>query len=125
MEFSQLTIHELHDMLKKGETTSEAVTESVLGRIRAVDGKVKAYITVTEDIARAQAKEADRRIRAGDTSSPLLGIPIAVKDNMCIEGIKTTCASKILANFVPPYDATVVQKPEKGRLCALRQAEHG
>ena len=108
MELYQLTIHELHDMLKKGETTSEAITESVLSRIKAVDDKVKAYITVTEEVARAQAREADKRIKAGD-ASPLLGIPIAVKDNMCTDGIKTTCASKILGNFVPPYDATVVR----------------
>jgi aspartyl-tRNA(Asn)/glutamyl-tRNA(Gln) amidotransferase subunit A len=110
MELYHFTIHELHDMLKKGETTSQAVTESVLGRIKAVDDKVKAYITVTGDIARAQALAADKRIKAGDISSPLLGIPIAIKDNMCTEGIKTTCASKILGNFVPPYDATVVGK---------------
>jgi aspartyl-tRNA(Asn)/glutamyl-tRNA(Gln) amidotransferase subunit A len=110
MELYQLTIHEIHDMLKKGETTSEAVTESVLGRIKAVDGKVKAFITVTEDAARKQAREADKRIKAGDTASPLLGIPVAVKDNMCTDGIKTTCASKILGNFVPPYNATVVEK---------------
>jgi aspartyl-tRNA(Asn)/glutamyl-tRNA(Gln) amidotransferase subunit A len=110
MELHQRTIHELHDMLMKGETTALAITESVIKRIKAVDAKVMAYITVTEDIARAQAQDADKRIKAGDTSSPLLGIPIAVKDNMCIEGIKTTCASKILRNFVPPYDATVVGK---------------
>jgi aspartyl-tRNA(Asn)/glutamyl-tRNA(Gln) amidotransferase subunit A len=110
MEFYQLTIHEVHDMLKKGETTSEAVTESVLGRIKAVDGSVRAFITVTAEVARERAREADRRIKAGDTSSALLGVPIAVKDNMCTGGIKTTCASKILVNFVPPYDATVVEK---------------
>jgi aspartyl-tRNA(Asn)/glutamyl-tRNA(Gln) amidotransferase subunit A len=109
MEFYQLTIHELHEMLKRGETTSEAITESVLGRIKAVDNKVKAYVTITEEIARMQAREADKRLKAGEKSSPLLGIPIAVKDNMCTDGIKTTCASKILANFVPPYDATVVR----------------
>jgi aspartyl-tRNA(Asn)/glutamyl-tRNA(Gln) amidotransferase subunit A len=110
MELYQLTIHELHDMLKKGEITAQAVTESVLNRIKAVDGKVSAYITVTEEVALRQAEEADRRIKAGGTSSPLLGIPIAIKDNMCTDGIKTTCASKILGNFKPPYDATVVQK---------------
>ncbi len=110
MELYNFTIHELHGMLKKGETTSLAVTESVLGRIKAVDGKVKAYLTVTGDIARQLAEAADKRIKAGDTASPLLGIPIAIKDNMCTDGIKTTCASKILANFVPPYDATVVRK---------------
>ncbi len=110
MELYQRTIHELHEMLKNGDTTSEAITESVLGRIKEIDGKVKAYITVTDEIARGQAMEADKRIKSGDRSSPLLGIPIAVKDNMCTNGIKTTCASKILANFVPPYDATVVSK---------------
>jgi aspartyl-tRNA(Asn)/glutamyl-tRNA(Gln) amidotransferase subunit A len=113
MEYYQLTIHELHDMLKKGETTSRAVTESVLDRIKSVDEKVKAYITVTAEVARSQAQEADKRIRSGDFSSLLLGIPIAVKDNMCTNGIKTTCASKILGNFVPPYDATVVAKLRK------------
>jgi aspartyl-tRNA(Asn)/glutamyl-tRNA(Gln) amidotransferase subunit A len=110
MELYQRTIHELHDMLKKGEITAQAVAESVLNRIKAVDGKVSAYITVTEEVALRQAEEADRRIKAGGTSSPLLGIPIAIKDNMCTDGIKTTCASKILGNFKPPYDATVVQK---------------
>jgi len=110
MELFSLTIHELHDKLMKGETTSEEITESVLGRIKAVDDKVKAYITVSDEIARVQAREADKRIKAGETTSPLLGIPIAVKDNMCTDGIRTTCASKMLSNFVPPYDATVVQK---------------
>ena len=109
MDFYRLTIHELHDMLKKRETTSLAVTESVLARIKAVDGKVKAFITVTAETAMRQAEEADKRLKSGDDSSPLLGIPIAVKDNMCTEGVKTTCASKILGNFVPPYDATVVR----------------
>jgi aspartyl-tRNA(Asn)/glutamyl-tRNA(Gln) amidotransferase subunit A len=113
MELYELTIHELHELLKKGETTSEAITESVLARITAVDEKVKAYLTVTGDVARARAKEADKRIKAGDASSPLLGIPIAVKDNMCTEGIKTTCASRILGNFVPPYNATVVERLNK------------
>ncbi len=110
MELYNLTIHELRDMLKKGETTAREVTESVFRRINAVDGNVRAYITVTEDGARAQAAEADKRIMAKDGDAPLLGIPIAVKDNMCTEGIKTTCASKILGNFIPPYDATVVRK---------------
>ena len=110
MELYELTIHELHDMLRKGETTSKAVTEAVLGRIKAVDEKVQAYITVTGDVARKQAEEADKRLMSKEAGSPLLGIPIAVKDNMCAEGIKTTCGSKILGNYVPPYDATVVRK---------------
>jgi aspartyl-tRNA(Asn)/glutamyl-tRNA(Gln) amidotransferase subunit A len=112
MELCQRTIHELHDMLKKGETTALAITESVLKRISTVEDRVKAYISVTGDVARTQAEEADKRMKAG-TLSPLLGIPIAIKDNMCTEGITTTCASKILGNFVPPYNATVVAKLKK------------
>lgn len=109
MELYDLTIHELQDMLKKGETTATALTQSVLDRIRSVDNKVKAYITVTgRDQAMTEAAEADKRRKTGD-AAPLLGIPLAVKDNMCTEDIKTTCASKILANFIPPYDATVVR----------------
>jgi len=110
MELYNLTIHELQDMLEKNETTARAVTESVLGRIQAVDDKVKAYITVTGHAqVMAEAAEADKLRKAGNAAT-LLGIPIAVKDNMCTEGIRTTCASKILANFIPPYDATVVRK---------------
>jgi aspartyl-tRNA(Asn)/glutamyl-tRNA(Gln) amidotransferase subunit A len=110
MELYNRTIHELYDMLKKGETTSTAVTESVLGRIKAVDDKVKAYITVVADEARAGAGRSDADIKAGKTASPVHGLPIAIKDNMCTEGTRTTCASKILGNFVSPYDATVVAK---------------
>jgi aspartyl-tRNA(Asn)/glutamyl-tRNA(Gln) amidotransferase subunit A len=110
MELYNLTIHELHDMLNTGETKAQAVIESVLDRIRTVDDKVGAYITVTEDVARSQAAVADERLSRKDTGPALLGIPIAIKDNMCTEGIRTTCASKILDNFIPPYDATVVMK---------------
>ena len=109
MDLFSLTVNELSGMLAKGETTSKALTESVLGRIKAVDGKVQAYITVTGNAALAQADQADRDRKAGKTS-PVLGIPIAIKDNMCTAGTKTTCASKILGNFIPPYDATVVSK---------------
>ncbi len=109
MELYSLTIHELQEMLKKGETTSRAISDSVQARIKAVDGKVKAYITVTEAAAASQADAADKQ-RSSGSASPVLGIPVAIKDNMCTEGTLTTCASKILGNFVPPYDATVVAK---------------
>ena len=107
MELFSLTIHEVADLLAKGDATSKAVTESVLGRIKAVDDRVKAYLTVTFDTALAHAEQADRA-RAAGKASPVLGVPIAIKDNMCTDGVRTTCASKILGNFVPPYDATVV-----------------
>jgi aspartyl-tRNA(Asn)/glutamyl-tRNA(Gln) amidotransferase subunit A len=110
MELYNLTIHEVQDMLKKDETTARAVTESVLGRIQSVDDKVRAYISVTGHAsALAEADEADRLRKSGQIAT-LSGIPLAVKDNICTEGIKTTCASKILSNFIPPYDATVVQR---------------
>jgi aspartyl-tRNA(Asn)/glutamyl-tRNA(Gln) amidotransferase subunit A len=110
MELYSLTIHELRDLLKKGDTSSRAVTESVLGRIKAVDGTVRAYLTVTGDEALVRADRADAERRSGAAASPVHGIPIAIKDNMCTDGVRTTCASKILGNFVPPYDATVVER---------------
>jgi aspartyl-tRNA(Asn)/glutamyl-tRNA(Gln) amidotransferase subunit A len=110
MELYSRTIHELQDALRRGDTSSRAITESVLARIAAVDGKVKAYLTVTGDGAAAAAEKADREIKTGKAVSPVLGVPIAIKDNMCTEGTRTTCASKILGNFVPPYDATVVER---------------
>lgn len=110
MELCDLTIHELHEMLVKRDTTSVAVAESVINRIRAVEDRVRAYITPTPDIALSLAAEADKRFASGETGPQLLGIPLAVKDNICTKGIKTTCASKILDGFVPPYDATVVDR---------------
>ena len=109
MDLFSLTIHELRGMLEKGETTSRAITASVLERIKAVDDKVKAFITVSGDAALAQADKADKDLKAGKAPA-VLGIPIAIKDNMCTAGTRTTCASKILGNFVPPYDATVVAR---------------
>jgi aspartyl-tRNA(Asn)/glutamyl-tRNA(Gln) amidotransferase subunit A len=110
MELFSLTIHELQELLRKGDATSRAVTESVLARIASVDDRVRAYLTVTGDEALAAAEDADRGFRAGTAGSPVRGIPIAIKDNLCTLGTRTTCASKILANFVPPYDATVVER---------------
>ena len=110
MELYNLTIHELHEKLKKKEITSLELTEVFLKRIDAVDGKIKAYITVTKEDAMKQAMEADKRISSGKDITPLTGVPISVKDIFCTKGILTTCASKILNNFVPPYDATVIKK---------------
>ncbi len=109
MELYNLTIHKLHQLLSTGEVTSQEVTQSVLERIESVDKKVNAYITITGDLALEQSKQADKLIREG-SCSPLTGIPLAVKDILCIRGIKTTCGSKILENFIAPYDATVIHR---------------
>jgi aspartyl-tRNA(Asn)/glutamyl-tRNA(Gln) amidotransferase subunit A len=109
VELSSLTIHQLHELLSKKEVTSKEVTESVLKRIESVEGKVNAYTTLTPELAIKQATQADENIRRGKLS-PLTGIPLAIKDVLCIQGVKTTCGSKILENFIAPYDATVTKK---------------
>ena len=105
----QLTIHEAHKLLKSKQLTSVELTQSYLERVALVDPKVKAFMTVTSELALEQAKQADARLTKGD-GSPLCGIPILIKDVICTKGVRTTCASKILENFVPIYDATVVEK---------------
>lgn len=109
MDPNRLTIHELHERLKGGEFTSVEITESTYGRIAAVEERVHAYITLTEEDALEQARAADRRIQEG-ADEALTGIPIALKDVLCTQGVRTTCGSHILENFIPPYDATVVGK---------------
>ena len=109
MEIHELTIHELHDKLKKGELSSVEATKALLARIEAVEGTVNAFITVTPEEAQKDAEAADRRIAAGDMQ-PLTGIPVALKDIFLTKGVRTTCASRILDNFIPPYDATSVAR---------------
>ena len=109
MELFELTIHELHDKLKKKEVSSVEATRALLARIDAVEPRVNAFITVTPEEALKNAEEADRRIAAGDMQL-LTGIPIALKDIFLTKGVRTTCASRILDNFIPPYDATSVAR---------------
>ncbi|MCI7079342.1 MAG: Asp-tRNA(Asn)/Glu-tRNA(Gln) amidotransferase subunit GatA [Veillonellaceae bacterium] len=99
-------------MLVNKEITSLELTQAVLARIDEVEGDVQAYLTITREEALAQAKAVDEKIAKGEEIAFLEGIPGAIKDNICTKGIKTTCASKILQKFVPPYDATVMQKLE-------------
>ena len=104
------SIRELHEQLVKKERSAVEITQSYLDRIRAVDAQVNSFLLVTDDRAIAQAKAVDAKIAAGDAIGLLEGIPIAIKDNICTRNIRTTCASRILENFVPPYESTVSQK---------------
>jgi len=108
MNLYELTIHEAHDLLRRKEISAVDLTRSVLDRIREIDFRVGAYITVTEETALSQAAAADHAVGEGRIG-PLTGIPLAVKDLICTRGLRTTCASKILENFVPPYDAGVIE----------------
>ena len=104
------TIHALHEQLKTGAIKASDLLEAVLERCEAVEPQVRAYITLTPELAREQAAAADAAFARGDIRSPLQGIPLALKDNLCTQDVKTTCGSRMLAAFVPPYDATVVQR---------------
>src|SRR5262249_16331170 len=103
-------IHELTDAYRRGDLTPTAVAEDYLARIGALDGKVGAYLTVMREQALAAARESEARWRAGTPRGPLDGAPIAVKDVVCTAGVRTTCGSKMLERFVPPYDATTVER---------------
>jgi aspartyl-tRNA(Asn)/glutamyl-tRNA(Gln) amidotransferase subunit A len=105
----QLTIHEAHQLLKDKKLSSVELTKACLKRVKEVEPKVKALVTVTGEAALKQAEKADKRIARGDIN-PLTGVPVVIKDVLCTKGVRTTCSSKMLENFIPPYDATVVEK---------------
>jgi aspartyl-tRNA(Asn)/glutamyl-tRNA(Gln) amidotransferase subunit A len=109
MNLYQLPIHELYGMLRRKEVTAKEITESVLRRIEAVEPQIHAYISVTADWALDQARQADERWAKGE-GQPLTGIPLAIKDLICTQGVRTTCGSRILENYLPTYDATVIEK---------------
>ena len=102
------TLRQIRKDIAERKISSEEATRSTLARIKEC-ADLGSYVTVCEDEAIAAAKEADRRVAAGE-DTPLLGVPVAVKDNICTEGVRTTCASRFLENYVPPYDAFVVKK---------------
>ena len=110
MELYQLTAEKLSELLEKKECSSVELTQSVLDRIKAKDGEIGAYLTVCEEEALKKAAEVDEKREKGEPLSALAGIPMGIKDNICTRGIRTTCASRILENFVPPYDAFVMEK---------------
>ncbi|MGB3716696.1 MAG: Asp-tRNA(Asn)/Glu-tRNA(Gln) amidotransferase subunit GatA [Candidatus Promineifilaceae bacterium] len=107
MDLTSLSLTELRDALRRGETTSVATTQAMLDQIVSLDNQVRSYITISDEMALKQAEAADGRRDQGD-DTPLLGIPVAVKDIICTKGVETTAGSKILRGFIPPYDAYVV-----------------
>ena len=104
-----MKLRDMRKALDSKEISAEELAKSYFDRIKQYDGEIKSYITVTEELAMQQAKAAQEIINKGEAKA-LTGIPVAVKDNICTKGVKTTCASKILENFIPPYDATVMGK---------------
>ena len=105
-----MTIHDLHEMLKKREVSCKEITKSVFEHIDKVEDYIKSYITISKESALKEAEEVDKLIKNGDNIAPLTGIPLAIKDVLCVKGIRTTCGSKILSNFIPPYDATSIKR---------------
>ena len=104
-----LTIHEARELLNSRQVSSHDLTQAALERIEEVDSRVGAFVTVTGETALEQARQADETL-AQNGGGPLTGIPVQVKDNMCTRGVPTTCSSRMLEGFVPPYDATVVER---------------
>ncbi len=110
MELYRLTASELSRMMQKKEVSSVEVTRSVFDRIAKKEPEIEAYITLNEQAALQKAAEVDEKRAKGEPLSPLAGIPVGVKDNICVKGLPATCASKMLENFIPPYNATVIEK---------------
>ena len=108
MELRTLTALELGAAIRKGEVSVVEATQAALDAIRERDGALNSFITVEGERALARAEQLQKGVK--DAVSPLYGVPMGVKDNICTKGVKTSCASKILGDFKPPYDATVVEK---------------
>ena len=111
VDLFRLTIHEAHDLLQRGQLTSLELTQAVLDRILALDNDLQAYLTIVPEMALEMAAAADQRRSQGE-DHPLLGIPLAIKDVLCLEGVRTTCGSRILEDFIPPFSATSVARLE-------------
>ena len=112
MDILSMTALEIGAAIKKKEISSVDAVSAVLNAIEKTDGSINAYITVNREEALARAAEVQAKIDAGELTGPLAGVPFAIKDNICTKGVKTSCASKILGDFTPVYNATVIEKLE-------------
>jgi aspartyl-tRNA(Asn)/glutamyl-tRNA(Gln) amidotransferase subunit A len=110
MDLHQLTLQQAHEKLSSREISSEDLTRAHLERIHRLDPQIKSFVTVSEELALEQAREADRRIQTGEDLSPLTGIPYSAKDSISTRGVNTTCSSRILENYKPFFDSTAIQK---------------
>ncbi len=110
MDITELTVHELQEKIKNKELTIKEITEAYINRINEKEKDVQAFVTELTDEAKKSAEEIQNKIESGEITGEFAGIPIGIKDNICTKGIKTTCSSRMLENFVSPYDATVMEK---------------
>jgi aspartyl-tRNA(Asn)/glutamyl-tRNA(Gln) amidotransferase subunit A len=110
MELHEFSVRETHELLTSRQISAEELTRAYLERVRRLDPEIKSYVTVSEEIALEQAKEADQRISAGEGLTPLTGIPYSAKDSLSTRGVNTTCSSKILESYKPFYDCTAIRK---------------
>ena len=119
MDITELTVHELQEKLKNKELTSYDITKAYVDRIEEKEKDVQAFVTTLTNEALEQAEKIDKAKEANELEGDFVGIPIGIKDNICTKGVKTTCSSKMLENFVSPYDATVVEKLDNEKMINL------
>lgn len=119
MNITELTVHELQEKLKNNELTCAEITKAYVDRIQEKEKDVKAFVTTLEEVAMEEAEMIDKKRETGECQSELAGIPIGIKDNMCTKGVRTTCSSRMLEDFIAPYDATVIQKIKEKEMINL------